>query len=62
MQVKPKWLRRLHMAAHQGYPAVDCPLCKTAFSDPATRAFYDNLYGDGNATSAAISQSVQADA
>jgi len=26
-RIKPKWLRRLHVNAHQGYSVVNCPLC-----------------------------------
>ena len=27
--VKPKWLRKLHVAAHQGHQAIGCRLCET---------------------------------
>lgn len=31
---KPEWLRRLHVSAHHGYPAVGCRLCAEAREEP----------------------------
>jgi hypothetical protein len=28
--MKPPWLRRLHVTAHQGHPVTNCPLCAKA--------------------------------